>query len=309
MRLYLSLSVVFPLLCYLVIGYILKEANILDKHTTSHFNNVLFKVLFPVTLFNNIIDAKDSIFSGEGGRAFKYLIIISIFEFIIICFIAKFISNDNKRKSAFIQGVFRGNTLLFAIVIGEALLDKGQLGMLSVSAALFTAIYGVVSIAMLEIYRGNKIDFIALFKATITNPNIIATIISFVVLLLSIEIPELIMIPVKALSATITPIALIILGADLSIDSAKKDAKDICIASIIKLIIWPAIAIYLAYLLGLRNEEIVTVFAITAVPSALINYATAETMGSDGPFSAELIAISTILSIFTIFLWILILPM
>lgn len=309
MRLNLSLSVVFPLFCYLAIGFVCKKTNILDEHTTSKLNTLLFKFLFPLNLFKNIIEARAAFFSGDGGKTIIYLLVFSLFEFILICIISSLITKDKKRKGAFIQGVFSTNTLLFSLVIAQSILEPDELGVMSIAVAIFTPLTNIICITVFEILRGNKPNVLQLLKTILTNPQVIGSAIGFVMVLFRIDVPTLIFTPIKNLSATVTPIALIVLGADLNITSVKHNAKDLTIACILKLIILPAIGIYLGYYLGFRGSDMVSIFSMISVPSAVIGYATAVKLDSDGAFAGEMITLSTLLSIVTVFLWILILPM
>lgn len=308
MNLYLSLSAVFPLLCYLVIGFLCRKFNILDKQATSKFNNLLFKILFPINLFRNVVDARDALKNGEGLSTVLYLFFFFLGILVLLVFVSRLLSKDPKRRGAFIVGVFSNNTLLFSLIIAETLLGPKELGTISIGAVIFTAMINVVSTVVLEYLRGNKPNIGKLIISVITNSNIIGSLIGFVFVMFNIYVPELLMTPVRNLSAAILPISLIILGADLNINSTKKNAKDLTIACILKLIISPAIAIYLAYFLGFRGNDIITIFALTSAPSAVVCYTYALQLDSDALFMGEMITISTVLSIISIFLWILILP-
>lgn len=309
MRFTLSFSVVFPLFCYLAIGYICKRFDILDDHATSKFNTLLFKFLFPLNLFKNIYEARSAFSDSESSKVIIYLLVFTALEFVIICFVSKFLSKDNKRRGAFIQGVLSTNTLLFSLVIAQSILAPEELGAISIAVAIFTPLLNIVSIIVLEILRGNKPDIKVLLLSVFRNPQVIGSLLGFAVVIFKINIADVVLIPIKNLSATVTPIALIVLGADLNITSVKHNLKDLSVACALKLIVIPAIAIYLGYYLGFRNSDIVTIFSMFAAPSAVIGYATAVKLDSDGPFAGEIITVSTLLSIITVFIWILIIPM
>lgn len=308
MKLSLSLSAVFPLFCYLVIGFVCKKLGIVDKQATSKFNTLLFQILFPINLFKNVVDARQALLNGEGTATIIYLLAYFAVMLVLLIFVAKAMSKDKKRQGAFIICVHSNNTLLFSLIIAESLLGPSELGTITFCAVIFTTVINLVSICVLEYLRGNKPNIGQLLVSILTNHNMLGALVGFVFVILNIQVPELLMIPVRNISNAVLPMALIILGADLNLSSTRKNTKDLGISCFLKLVACPAIAIYVAYFLGFRGNDIITIFTMTSAPSAIICYAYAEKLDSDAPFAGELITISTLLSIITIFLWILVIP-
>ena len=71
-----------------------------------------------------------------------------------------------------------------------------------------------------------------------------------------------------------------------------------------KLIVLPAIMLYLGYMVGLRELELFLLVAVYGTPVAAASYAMAQNMGGDGDLAGEFVVLSTVASTVTLFLWI-----
>ena len=71
-----------------------------------------------------------------------------------------------------------------------------------------------------------------------------------------------------------------------------------------KLIVYPAMAVGVAILLGFRNEQLAVILAMSASPTAVSSYTMAQQMDGDGPLAGQLVVFTTLFSILTVFLWI-----
>ena len=72
-------------------------------------------------------------------------------------------------------------------------------------------------------------------------------------------------------------------------------------------IIIPLIGISIAALMGMRGEDIALLIAAFAAPTAVSSYPMALQMDSDGPLTAQIVAVTTALCIVTVFLWVFVL--
>ncbi len=101
-----------------------------------------------------------------------------------------------------------------------------------------------------------------------------------------------------------TPISIFILGATLSLPDIGKNVNVIVTTIFLKLIAVPAFILVLMYMIGYRGPELFIAFSLYATPIAGASFPMAQNMGGDGELQGQLLAISTVLSLFTIFFWI-----
>ncbi len=74
-----------------------------------------------------------------------------------------------------------------------------------------------------------------------------------------------------------------------------------------KLILVPALMAFIMYRLSFDPIELFVVFCTFATPVAAASYPMAQSMGGDGDLAGEYVMVTTLLSIVTIFTWILVL--
>ena len=65
----LAFTVIFPLLCLMSLGYLLRKANLIDAPFLKKANNLVFKILLPALIFINV-------YSSDFGQVFSLKLII-----------------------------------------------------------------------------------------------------------------------------------------------------------------------------------------------------------------------------------------
>jgi len=102
----------------------------------------------------------------------------------------------------------------------------------------------------------------------------------------------------------VAPLALMVLGGTFSIDNIKESKAVLIFTIVIKLVIFPMIALPLGAFLGFRNDAIISILIVFAGPTEVSSYAQAVAAGADGKLANQIVVISTILSIVTLVIWI-----
>ena len=168
-------------------------------------------------------------------------------------------------------------------------------------------IYNIAAVFILEYFRrteGEKTSAAKMLRNILTNPLIIGAIAGIVFRALHISLPACILKPIKSISDMTSPLAIFICGATLVLPDIRKNLKLITICTVLKLVILPAIVTTICYLLGFRGIELFILFSLYATPLANAIFPMSQSMGGDGELAGEMLAISTVSSMFTIFLWI-----
>lgn len=306
MDLSLSFSVVFPLWIYICLGLVSKKIGLLDDYTINKTNSFVFKVLFPIMMFKNIQSAASAVASGELDIILVGLAFAAGSIILLVLFVPIFIK-DKVRQSTVIMGSFRGNGLLFSLPIIAEIYGETNTGIAAAGLAVLVPFYNIVSVVLLKVSTGQKIKFKSLLIGIIKNPIIMGALVGMLVLLAEIHIPDILQKPISTLSSMVSPLALILLGGGLKLDNIRADLRHIAIVMFVKLIIYPAAALAVSYMLGYRGIPLISLFVINCVPTAVGTYTMAKEMSTDGDFAGELVAMGTIVSLASIFLWVLVL--
>lgn len=303
MDLTLSVSVVLPLCIYIGIGLWAGRLGYLNPAAGKEMNKVVFKMLFPLLMFDNILNAGQQLREGDLSVV-PFIALLVLVEFLLLLAIVPFFIKSRPRQGSFIQGCFRSNSVLFALPVVTTLCGEENTGIASVCLAVVVPLYNILSVILLESKRGGKVSVRGILKGIITNPLILGTIAGFLFLMTGLEFPALLSKPLKTLTSLVTPVSLIILGASLKFDGIRSDLGQLCWVSLVKLLIIPLVTVLAARLFGYSGIALTSVFALSCVPTAVSSYTMAEQMGADGPFAGEIVAFTTVLSMLTVFLWV-----
>lgn len=299
----LSLSVVLPLCIYIAIGVFSKKFGLLDAETTSKMNNFLFKTMFPVIMFQNVYNAGSQL-NGSSFGLLGYMLVFALAVFALLVVFVPLFEKEHRRRPVIIQGCFRANSILFALPVVTALCGEENVGPASICVAVLVPVYNILAVVIFEIYRGGKISVANMLKKIITNPLIIGAIAGALVYVFHITLPSPVAKTVSTLNTMTTPMALIILGAGLTVGSIRRDTRALIAVSAIKLVVIPAAAVLIGRALGYSGVELVTAFSITCVPTAVSSYSMAVAMDGDGELAGEVVAFTTLASLFTVFIWV-----
>ena len=294
----ICVNAVIPSAIYLTIGIILKLTGVLKDEDVKKFTHMVFVTLYPFIMFDNLY-GKD-LAEHADIRLGLYAVCFTALQFAASWLFVCKIEKSNYERGAMIQALYRSNYVLMGFPIAINLFGKGNITAVAIIMMLVVPFYNISAVILFETFRGGKADPIQMLKRILTNPIIDGGIAAFIVMMLGITLPAPVTNTVTALSDATAPIAMILLGAALNIQGFSSDRWRILVCTIGKLVVFPAIGITGAVLLGLRDVPLIAVTLMTAAPVALASYAMADSMGGNGKLAGELVVVPTITSCFTI---------
>ncbi len=297
--LYLSFSVVFPLMCLMALGY---SISLLKMHSHDFFNQVSalsFEIFLPALLFINIYRTDFDYTRSLSLVAFAITTILVFFA--LLLFVVPKLVPKAKNCSAIIQGSFRANLAVFGISIVSSLYGSEALADLSILIAFIIPLFNVISIVALQFYSEKKSNLLSNVKTMCKNPLILASLLGFVCSGFNIHLPMVIEKTISDLASVVTPLALLALGGTFKFREIKQYTKELSIAVVAKLLLLPALFIPLAVLLGFEKIEILALLAMYASPTAVSSHPMAQSMGANADLAGEIVVLTSVFSIFSIF--------
>ena len=301
-NLILSFNVVLPLCLNIALGYALRCMHMLDETTQKKMNRLVFKVFLPIYVFHNIYTTNLVVAFRPELVALAMGGVLAIFALLMVCIPR--IERDNAKRGVMIQAIFRSNFVLFGLPVAVSLCGENNVGPTSLLIGFVVPAFNVLAVICLETFRGSKPDFKKILKGIATNPLIIASALGIGMNLLSVPLPASVQKSITDLGRIATPLALVVLGAGFQFRRIKGYTRQLLICISGKLVFCPLVMVTLAAMLGFRNEMLVPVLVVFASPVATSSYTMAELMDGDGTLAGSLVVITTVLSIFTMFLFI-----
>lgn len=301
----ICVNAVIPSAIYLIVGILLKVFKVVTEDEVKRFTHMTFVALYPFLMFDNLY-GKNIGENMEWGLVL-YAVGFALFQMAVSWVFVCKIEKSDYHRGAMIQALWRSNIVLMGLPIAINLLGKGNVTAVAVVLMFIVPLYNIVAVILFESFRGGKVNIGHLIKGVLTNPLIIGGIVACIVMLLNIPVPKVVYNTIVSLSDATTPIAMVLLGASLKLSGIKSDRGKVAICVIGKLIVFPALGITGAVLLGFTGVELIAIVLMTATPTALASFAMASSMGGNGELAGEAVVFSTILACFTMPVWLFIL--
>ncbi|MDY6305476.1 MAG: AEC family transporter [Oribacterium sp.] len=301
----IAVNAVVPFILYMAYGYLFRHLGYGDDVFYKRLNALVFRAFFPLLMFNNLYTANLDFQSNARLVGFFLILLLSIILMTTIL-VPRFLK-DPRRIPVMNQSVWRSNTLMFAYPLAVTMYGDEAGALASIIIASMVPVYNVVAVCLFTYYshdQNTHVNIKKLVRDIITNPLIVGALVGALFKFLGIHLPGAVEKPITAFASMTTPVAIFILGATLELPEIKKNLPYIFSALSLKLIIVPAIVIAVAYTFGLRKQELFLCFILYATPVANAAYAMAENMGGDGELQGQILAFSSVLSIVTLFFWI-----
>lgn len=297
---YSIFTTVAIMLVYMMIGFCLcKSGKAVVSHAKS-LSAILIYILGPCMIINSFLGLE---YSGENiiqiGIYFIVSLLVQVIFFgaLYVVFSRKY--NDSKYR---------------ILTVGAVLGNVGFLG-LPVVASVFPGVPIVLVYSSINVMSMNLIVFtIGTFMITndkkyisvknaILNPTTIAIIISLPLFIFGIHFPETIESGIGLLGKMVTPICMLILGMRLS--EAKLKAiftrPFVYATCLLKLVVFPIVAFLLVHWIPWINDACKTTVVVLAMtPAGAIIQSLSELYECEQEFAANVVLLTTIISVVTI---------
>ncbi|MCQ2540963.1 MAG: AEC family transporter [Lachnospiraceae bacterium] len=297
---YSIFTTVAIMLVYMMIGFCLcKSGKAVVSHAKS-LSAILIYILGPCMIINSFLGLE---YSGENIIQIGIYFIVSLlvqvifFAALYVVFSRKY--NDSKYR---------------ILTVGAVLGNVGFLGM-PVAASVFPGVPIVLVYSSINVMSMNLIVFtIGTFMITndkkyisvknaILNPTTIAIIISLPLFIFGIHFPETIESGIGLLGKMVTPICMLILGMRLS--EAKLKAiftrPFVYATCLLKLVVFPIVAFLLVHWIPWINDACKTTVVVLAMtPAGAIIQSLSELYECEQEFAANVVLLTTIISVVTI---------
>ena len=283
------LPAVLPVGLIILIGFIVGRTISLQRSTLSQ---LALYVLSPALVVDGLYRTELSLNSSTKlllGFSLTCLTIYGIVNIINRCL--KLNDSLSRAITAVVMFPNNGNMGLpvATFALGAGGLDRAIIYMLGSSFLMFC--FGPAMI------RGNGI--IRGLKLTLRLPLIWAILLGLSLRLLSIDIPWQLDKSIQQLGAAAIPIALILLGMQLSENRFQPSLKEIILA-IARLVGAPIIAYAIGTLLNLETLNLQILVLESAMPTAVNSFVIVSEFGGDKDLVAKAIVTSTLMSFVTL---------
>lgn len=298
------LNATLPIFLLMVLGYIFRITNIFSETFAKELNSFTFKIALPTLVFKELATSEVEELWDTGFIVFCFLATLGS---ILIGFVIALIFRAKSIRPEFIQGSYRSSAALLGVGIATNI--YGNAGMTPLMIIGAVPLYNIAAVIILTVGQGEGKITGALIKKTlcgvITNPIIIGVFLGIIRGLISY--PLIFPKTINAISALATPMGLMALGASFEMKKAVSKLGPTLTATFFKLVGFTAIWLPIAIMLGYTQDRLIAVLIMTGSPTTVSSFVMAKSMGYEGTTSAGIVMLTTILSAFTLTLWLYIL--
>lgn len=298
-ELQITMGIMLPLLLMLALGWFIRRIGLITQETASAVNKLIFRLLLPVLLFNNIRGLDISTAPGLGFEAFMLFSVLAVFLAAYLL-VPRFVKEPRK-QGVMVQGIFRTNFAILGIPLAQAMF--GDAGTAAVTLALPVVIItnNVLAVVALSAPTGGRANPKTLLKDIATNPLIVACVLGCVCLFAHVTLPTALDKVCKDIGSITSPLSLIVLGASLCWKGVKDNRSLLTWTVLLKQAVIPVVMLGIGIALGFRQAELGVILILFGAPCAVSSYPMAEAMGGDGPLAASQVVLTTVFSMGTLF--------
>lgn len=302
-----SINAVLPVFLLVGLGWLLKKTSFLPDAFYSGSEKFVFKIGLPCMLFLSVANSTAEHLANNIPLVIFCSVSIVTAFFLLVLTVPLFVK-DNDKRGAFIQGAYRSNFGILGLPLAANLFgaEGTTTGAILMPAAIL--FFNVLAVVILTVYAPNdlKKSPSVLVKditlSVITNPLIIAVVLGLPFLFFDIELPLFVSKTTNELSSTVSALALISLGAGFKKEAFVGRLKYSLVAAAVKTAVIPSLAVIAAALCGLRGVGLGLVFILFGSPTAVSSYIMAKNMKSDHEMAGQILLLSTLMCLFTLFL-------
>ncbi len=299
-----SLNATIPLFLTMVLGLLFRKMKLFNDSFLDGMNSFVFKVALPAALFNDL--AGEDFFKIWDIKFVLFCFVVTLICISVSIVLAKCMKLGDE-TGEFAQASYRSSAGIMGIAFMENIYGNAGMAPLMIAAAV--PLYNVMAVVILSIFKPNggrlsKETLIKTLKGIVTNPIILGIIIGMLWSILKLPRPGIMMKTVKYLANVSTPLGLMAVGASFEIGSVMGRLKPALIASGCKLVIWCAVFIPAAVMLGFTHEKLLAILVMLGSPTTVSCFIMAKNMGHKGTLTTNAVMITTLLSAFTLTGWV-----
>ena len=315
----ISVNAVLPLIICMAAGYLFRRTKLVDEGFCRKCNTFCFKTFLPLMIFMNVYnsDLESAVQPGAFLFAAAAVLVIFAAAFLIIPRIVKKGSVDSagspvsaaSRQAVLIQCIFRSNFVIFGYQVVANVYGAGEAAVASVMAAIVVPLYNVLAVITLEYFTNSKNGLRPVILGIIKNPLIIGAVAALLFKLSGLTLPAPLYTGLSDMAGMATPLALVVLGGTFHFDALRRNAGALAIGTLGKIVVAPLVMVPIAAALGFRDANLLSLVIVFASPAAVNSYTMAAAYGHDPELAGQLVVVTSVLSMVSVFGWIFLLRM
>ncbi len=287
-----------PTFGWVLAGIVAARAGLLPRPLNDRISRLSFNFGLPAMLFAGAAGVDYSTLSSA-----RYLLAGVLATFLVLGAswgYSLWRGHTLPERGIFSQGAYRSNLAIMGLALCIAAYGERGAQLAAMAVAVMTTLYNVLAVWVLNVSHGTSTSVPATLLAVVRNPLIIGIAGGAALSVSGLPIPELVPVAGAWLSAVFLPLMLICVGGAMNLAELRTSGSLAWEATTWRLLVAPALTVFIALPLGVRGEALGVLFLLVAAPAAASGYVMVVAARGDGVLAANIVVMSTLLSIFTI---------
>ncbi len=293
------LLIVLPVFCIIGLGYVLKMVGLLHERLVADLHQLLYYVALPLLLFYKIG-------SAEFTRNFMPEVLCGLLASMLCVFAFAYWYGRFRRYPPFVHGAFvqasgRGNLAYVGLGIVFSAYGESGVAAAGILLGFIVPVINLLSVISIlyPLRKERKKKHLSLLPELFANPIFLGSLAGVIWSYLALPLPQVVEKALAILTPLSLPLALLVIGGAFSFSSFRGTFLRSILATGLKLIVLPALCLFILLLLGVRGEGLGIGVLLAGTPTAAVATIIAHQLGGDSVLSANVIMLSTLGSLFT----------
>jgi predicted permease len=300
-----TLSVTAPVFAMLFLGAVLKRLGWIDSAFINTASSLVFKGTLPALLFLALL--RTDLSTAVQPKLLGYFVVATLISFFAAWAWAVW-RCPREDRGVYVQGAFRGNNGIVGLALATSLYGDYGLSLGGVLAGVVILCYNVLAAIILALYSASgRSDPWSILKSIVGNPLIIAVLTALPFAYWQISLPEWLLTSGNYFAQMSLPLALICIGATLSLSTLRESGAMAMSSSLMKMVWLPLLLTLGAWFWGFRDAQLGILFLYFASPTAAASFVMARAVGANHQLAAAIIVITTLMAVVSINLGLLVL--
>ncbi|MCP4690436.1 MAG: AEC family transporter [Desulfobacterales bacterium] len=300
-------ATIIPIFGVIMLGWAARRKGFMPDGFLESGNRLVYYLAIPAMVFRAISRVS---FHAEFNGVVLLMTMLPILAFF---FIARAVGGAGRIRGSelgvFIQASFHGNLGYIGLAVAFYYLGEAGLARTGILAGFIMILQNFLAVLALQLYSDKKPEkgnLAAIIRKILANPVILSALAGILFSVGEVKTPIVVNRTLDILSAMALPLALLIIGASLSLALIRSQIRTVLQSSLLKLVFLPGLGVLLFRAAGLGPAEYLPGLILLASPTATIVYVMAREMGGDPDFAVAAVSASTLLSAVTFTLWLIV---
>ena len=305
-----SLNSTLPLFFVMVLGYVLYQKKFLSDGFVAGANKFVFYVALPVQLFRDL--GSTDVRATFDGAYVLFCFAVTLVSILTLWALAKLCLKNKSLVGEFVQVCYRSS----AAILGSAFLQSiyGDASMSSLMILGSVPLYNVMAVVILTLESPDAAQTSSMaaklkksIRGIVTNPILLGIAAGFAWSLLGLPMPAMLNKTLSSVAGLTSPLALLVIGAGFKGRKALGYLRPTAAATVVKLMLLPALFLPLAVHFGFTDEKLVALLVMLGSISTPACYVMAKQMGHEGVLTGSVCVTTTLFSAFSLTFWLFVL--